>query len=70
MGKYIVPAWAKDVRKAMIDLDITQTELACGINRDRTNISKVLTGKLNSINLQKEIMDYIDYRKDRASRAS
>jgi predicted transcriptional regulator len=67
MTKYKVPAWAKEVRKTMIDLDMSVTELADGLDRDRSNVSRVLTGGLMNNTLKEDIISFIESQKRKVS---
>ncbi len=67
MTKYEVPAWAKEVRKTMIDLDMSVKELAEGVGRDRTNVSRVLNGALMNDTLKRDIISFIEGKKKMAS---
>lgn len=67
MTKYAVPEWAKEVRKNMIDLNMTVKELAQNIGRPRVNVSKVLTGAWMSKPLQNEILSFIKDQKKKVS---
>lgn len=67
MTKYAVPEWAKEVRKNMIDLDMTVKELAQSLGRPRVNVSKVLTGALMCEPLQNEILSFIQDQKKKVS---
>jgi len=67
VGKYVVPKWAKEVRKNMIDLDMSVVELAKSIGRPRVNVSKVLTGSMMCEPLQNEILSFIQDQKKKVS---
>ena len=67
MTKYEVPVWAKEVRKTMIDLDMSVEELAEGVGRDRTNVSRVLNGALMNDTLKRDIISFIESKKKMAS---
>ncbi len=67
MTKYEVPAWAKDVRKTMIDLDMSVKELAEGVGRDRTNVSRVLNGALMNDTLKRDIISFIEQKNRKVS---
>lgn len=67
MTKYAVPVWAKEVRKTMIDLDMSVKELAEGVGRDRTNVSRVLNGALMNDTLKRDIISFIESKKKMAS---
>jgi predicted transcriptional regulator len=67
MTKYEVPVWAKEVRKTMIDLDMSVKELAEGVGRDRTNVSRVLNGALMNDTLKRDIISFIESKKKMAS---
>lgn len=67
MPKYKVPVWAKEVRKTMIDLDMSVKELAEGVGRDRTNVSRVLNGGLMNDTLKGDILSFIQCRKRKVS---
>lgn len=67
MAKYEVPTWAKEVRKTMIDLNMSVKELAEGVGRDRTNVSRVLNGGLMNDTLKGDIISFIDHQKRKVS---
>lgn len=67
MTKYKVPAWAKEVRKTMIDLDMSVAELADGLGRDRSNVSRVLTGSQMNNTMKEDIISFIESQKRKAS---
>ena len=67
MTKYEVPAWAKEVRKTMIDLDMSVKELGEGLARDRSNVSRVLNGGLMNDTLKGDIISFIECQKRKVS---
>jgi DNA transposition AAA+ family ATPase len=67
MTKYKVPAWAKEVRKAMVDLDMSVTDLAKGVGRDRPSVSRVLTGGMMNDTMKEDIISFIERQKRKAS---
>lgn len=50
--------WSKEVRKAMIDKDISQKELAHKFYYTYTSINAVVNGKQRSKRLEKLLSDY------------
>lgn len=67
MTKYEVPAWAKEVRKAMVDLDMNVKELAEGLGRNRSNVSRVLSGGMMNDTLKEDIISFIEHQKRKVS---
>lgn len=52
--------WCKKVKKKLIDLDMTTTELAEVIGLSRGHVSAVVNGRSYSANTVKLISDYLN----------
>lgn len=59
MSRKLSP-WCKKVKKKLIDLDMTTTELAEVIGLSRGHVSAVVNGRSYSANTVKLISDYLN----------
>jgi hypothetical protein len=53
------PAWAIEVLKKLVDLDMNQRELAAALGRDYTITSNVLSGYRMAPHIKDEILVYV-----------
>ena len=67
MSRKLSP-WCKKVKKKLIDLDMTTTELAEVIGLSRGHVSAVVNGRSYSANTVKLISDYLNVPYDCAGR--
>ena len=57
-------AFTVSARKALVDFDMTVTDLAKAINRDRSYVNRVLTGTMYSKPIIERIADYLEISTD------
>lgn len=68
-NKKILPRWCKEVQKALIEKDMTVTDLANNIHTARTYVSQIVNGSVNAPQIAKLIskelgLDDIPYHLD------
>lgn len=66
MAKVLSP-WCKEVKKIMIDRDMTVSELAEGIGKTREYTSAIINGRVYSEPTVKEISDYLNIEESACS---
>jgi DNA-binding Xre family transcriptional regulator len=55
-----LPAWCKEVRKAMIDKDMSVQDLASAIGMARQYVSAIINGRLLSDKGKRVICDFLN----------
>lgn len=59
MEKRTQPEWGKEVRKVLIEKDMTINELAECVEMSRTHVSAVVNGRLESVNAREKICSFL-----------
>ena len=59
MSKRVVPDWGKEVKKALIDRDMSIVELATEIGYSRAHVTNVINGVFDFPDLKKRICEYL-----------
>lgn len=59
MGKEL-SNWSKEVRKKLIDKDMTISELAKQIGKSRSYVTEIISGRVKSPNTQKLINEFLE----------
>lgn len=54
-----IPEWGKEVKKALIDKNMSTAELAEAINLSRSYVSNVINGNFNFPDVKQRISDYL-----------
>ena len=60
MGGDRMPKWTKKAKKALIDKEMTVTDLARALNLSRNYVSLVINGKLVSDGAKEKICEYLN----------
>lgn len=58
VGKVVIPIWAKQARRKMIDRDMTQKELAAQIGIGYTEVSAAMRGLRHSKRVEAAVINY------------
>ena len=59
-----MPKWAKEAKKALIDKDMTITDLADALGMNRVYLSSVINGRVLSTQAKEKILSYLDLPED------
>lgn len=59
-----MPKWAKEAKKALIDKDMTITDLADALGMNRVYLSSVINGRVLSMQAKEKILSYLDLPED------
>lgn len=57
--KKIIPAWGKEVKKALIDKDMSVADLATQLDLSKSHVNNVINGTFNYPDIQQRICDYL-----------
>lgn len=57
--KRVVPDWGKEVKKVLIDRDMSITELAKELDLSRSHVTNVINGAFVFPEIQQRICDYL-----------
>ena len=55
-----MPLWAKEAKKALIDKDMSITDLADALGMNRVYLSSVINGRVLSSQAKEKILSYLD----------
>ena len=57
--KRVIPPWGKEVKKALIDRDMTVTDLAAKINLSKSHVANVVNGRFDFPEVRQRINSYL-----------